>query len=385
MGEGLSRALKRAFRAFATFVLSAIARVKFNARVTGDSDELRDTAVILCNHTSVWDFAYLLLAAGKKRVRFVATSIEFEKNRLYAWTLGALGAIKKKQGAPDAACVRNMVLAARAGDIVALYPAGMTSFDGRPAWRAQPGTGKLVKLMGVSVYAALVNGGFLSHPRYARASYRGRVDVRLKRLYTPEELKGVTAEQAQNTIERALEFNDWDWLKRENARFPKGDRVKGLNKLIYMCPKCAAEGEMTELKRGLKCAACNMTARLDTRGYLRFDSVEKRVDECVDAQLSALKAEMSGAEFCLRARVKLTRPSASGYAPTDEGELRLSRAGLAFKGAGELKWTFSEFQYFMLNDVDYLHIYALNGAYRFVFFDPRLIYKWFFAHRLMAN
>ena len=38
-----------------------------------------------------------------------------------------------------------------------------------------------------------------------------------------------------------------------------------------------------------------------------------------------------------------------------------------------------------MNDVDFLHINAVNGAYRFVFADPRPIMRWFFAHRMLVG
>lgn len=138
MRERLRGAFQRAFRAFAVGVISLLARALFGARVCADGGAIDDNALFLCAHESVWDFAFLIYALRPRRVRFVATSIEFEKSRFTAWLLTSLGVIQKKQGATDISCVRQMVRAAREGDVVAVYPAGMTSCDGRPAWKMQP-------------------------------------------------------------------------------------------------------------------------------------------------------------------------------------------------------------------------------------------------------
>ncbi len=379
---------RRAFRAFAVWVLSLIARLKFNATAVIDERGIDERAVFMCNHTSVWDFAYLINALKPRRVRFVATSIEFEKNRAYAWMLNALGVIKKKQGAHDAACVRNMLRACRAGDIVALYPSGMTSPDGRPAWRVLEGTGKLAKLTGVSVYAAVTYAGFISRPRYARKAYKGRVETHIKRLFTAEEAQIASADDIQRAIERELWFNDWDFQERARVSFRNIRKPDHVTRVLYRCPACGAEN-MSETKTSIRCDSCLSEYERDGHGFFKAVSGEcpRRLDEWVDTETAELKREIQSENFELRARVRLLRPSGkSGYSETDAGELTLDRERLKFRGANAAHaWNFSSFQYFIMNDVDFLHIYALNGAFRFVFDDPRLIMKWFFAHRLLTG
>lgn len=390
MKETLVRLFESAFRAFAVRVISLLARVKFNAVKTLEDGAMDEKAVVLCAHASLWDFCYIIYALSPRRVRFVATSIEFEKNRAYAWMLRALGVIPKKQGAADAACVRTMVKACQAGDAVAVFPHGMTSHDGRPAWHVQPGTGKLLRLMDASVYAATADGAFLSHSRYASVCHRGKVEVRVKRLFTAEEIRNMSAEEAQQKIEAALNYNDWTWQEKSRVRFFRRAPVKGVTKTLYMCPDCGMIGGMEEIPPRIRCKICGMTAERDEFGFFHAVSgaCPARMDEWADMEIEKLKEETEKSDFMLCAPVTLKRPTGrgAGYADADEGELTMTRTELKFRGKTQtLSWSFNDFQYFVMNDVDFLHIYAVNGAYRFVFADPRLITRWFFAHRLLVN
>ena len=390
MKEKLCRLFESAFRAFAVWVISAFARVRFNARKTLEGGVPDEKAVILCSHASMWDFCYLIYALSPRKIRIVATSIEFEKNRLYAWLLRTLGVIPKMQGASDAACVRAMMRACQAGEAVAVFPHGMTSHDGRPAWHVQPGTGKLMRLMGASVYALTADGSFLTHSRYTPLCRRGRVEVRVKRLFTAEEIRALPAEEAQAAIEKALDFNDWTWQERARVPFFRRAPVRSVTKTLYMCPDCGMIGGMEEVPPRVRCRICGMTAERDVYGFFHAVSgaCPARMDEWADMEIQKLKEETASDDFMLCAPVTLKRPTGrgAGYERADEGELTLTRTRLQFRGkARTLAWSLDDFQYFVMNDVDFLHIYAVNGAYRFVFADPRLITRWFFAHRLLVN
>lgn len=390
MRERLRGAFQRAFRAFAVGVISVLARVLFGARVCADTGAIDDSALFLCAHESVWDFAFLIYALRPRRVRFVATSIEFEKSRFIAWMLTSLGVIQKKQGATDISCVRQMVRAAKEGDVVAVYPAGMTSCDGRPAWKMQPGTGKLARLMGASVYVATPRGSFLSYPRYAHVIRRGRVDVHIQRLFTAEEARKTPPEAIQAAVEKALAFDEWQWQAKARVRFRTLNRAKGVTRVLYMCPYCGMYGGMRELSNAVTCDVCGMRAEIDEYGFFRAtqNTCTRRMDKWVDMELDRLRQELAADDFALYAPVTLKRPRAKvpGYETADEGELRLTKTELRFSSKAQtLAWTFAEFQYLVMNDVDFLHINAVNGAYRFVFADPRPIMRWFFAHRMLVG
>ncbi|MBQ3079190.1 MAG: 1-acyl-sn-glycerol-3-phosphate acyltransferase [Clostridia bacterium] len=390
MEQKLSGLFKRAFSAVAFSLIAAFGRIVFGAKRTKDSDKIEGSAVIYCSHSSIFDFSYLVYAAYPKRIRFVARSFEFHKHPLYTWVLETLGFIPKKQGTTDVKCVREIVRACRAGEIVALYPAGMTSFDGRPAWDMQSGSGTLARLLATNVYVCTLHGAFLSAPRYTGKVSLGRVDVRLKKLFSAEEVKQTQPDVLQHAIEQALDFNDWDWQENRRARFFRIKKMTGMNRVLYRCPVCAKEGDMVSEKKTLVCKACGLTVHRDKHGFLKSsdEKCPSRMDHWVDGQLESLKKELADPDFALSDSVTLLTPieNETKYTSSDEGTLTLTKDALAFSGKKDtLCWPLHDFQYFILNDVDFLHILTGDTTFRFVFKNTALIDKWFFAHRLMTN
>jgi len=169
--------------------------------------------------------------------------------------------------------------------------------------------------------------------------------------------------------------------------FRGGNRAKGLTRLLYRCPNCGREGGMREGKHAIFCEGCGMHVKVDRYGFLSSENgaCPGRMDKWTDLQLSALSEEMQAEDFALSDRVHLfvQTEEAGEYNKKDSGILTLSKSGLSFEGKEKLCWSFRDFQYFILNDIDFLQIHANENAYRFVFEDTRFLYRWFFAHRLM--
>ena len=380
-----------AFRKFAITVLGVYARLRFNTHKI-ITEEPPKGALILCNHTMLLDFANLLWAMfPRSDQRFVTTSVTYDRSKLHRWAFSHLGMIRKNQGTADLASVKEMMKAAREGGSVVIYASGMLSFDGRPAVKALPGTGSLPRLLRTDVYAALTHGGFLTSPRYSHKVSRGRIEIELKRICTAEEASHMTADELQSRINEALNFNDWDWQEARRVPFRGIKSVKQLSRTLYMCPACRKEGTMTEDGNILKCSSCGMSAKRDKYGFFASENAAcpSRVDRWVDLEIDEIRNQLAREDFALRSRAALyVREQTAGAEPVraDAGELSMDKNGLYFKGAQqELSFSFSDFQFVVLDDVSSLIINTDKKSYRFEFEDPRLVTKWFFVHRTMRE
>lgn len=381
----------RAFRKIAITVLGLYARLRFNTRriVT---EEPSKGALILCNHTMLLDCANLLWAMfPRSDQRFVITSVTYDRTKLNQWAFRHLGLIRKNQGATDLSSVKEMMKAAREGGAVVIYASGMLSFDGRPAVKALPGTESLPRLLRTDVYAAVTHGGYLTSPRYSHKVSRGRIEIELKRICTAEEAASLSKEELQNRINAALDFNDWDWQEARRVPFRGIKKVDKLSRVLYMCPACRREGVLTEEGNVLRCTACGLSAVRDKYGFFSSENsaCPARVDRWVDLETDEIRRQLESDDFELKEHVTLyERAQNSSGEPVSKGkgELKLSKQALSFRGEGEqLDFTFSDFQFMMLNDIDSIIINTDKKNYRFAFEDPRLVDKWFFAHRAMRD
>lgn len=379
----------RFLRRLAVWGSGHLSQWKFNSQVD-IVDQPVPGSLIVGNHTSIWDFAHLLRALMPRYdERFLATGVQFDKSRFRAWLFRHAGIIRKNQGATDVKCVRELMAAVKDGGMPVVYAQGMTSFDGRPGWRALNGTGALAKLLRCDVYACVVHGGFMSRPRYI-APARGRVDVEIKRLYTKEEVATLKTEELQKGIDEAIDFNDWDWQEREKVPFKRITRVKNLTKVLYKCPACLREGELKESKYEISCPACGFSCRRDDYGFFYgSDACPRRMDEWVDMEIASAREEAARPDFMLREEMSCayfrenTKDKPKSLGP---GTLKLSREGLEFKGADGVRTIpMDDFLFLVLDDINAIMVNTQSGFYRFEFKDTRLINKWFFCHRLMKT
>ena len=387
MGEKFDRGFKK----FAVCLLSALARVKFRTR-KNIIDRPHPGSLIVCNHSSVWDFANLIYALyPDSKLRFVATGVQFDSSRLKAWAFKHLEMIRKTQGASDLNCIKQIARSIKEGQSVVIYTAGMTSFDGSQAWSTLPGTGKLIKLLKTDVYCALTEGGYITKPRYTKVSARGRVDVTVKKIITAEEAASLDALALQARVDAATLFNDWDWQEKNKVPFKGINKQSGLLNLLHFCPNCGALYTLSERKGVIECLSCGLKVKRDAYGFLvpEGGSCPRRLDEWVSMQLGGIKSELEGGELNYTARAELqrqTKPGSPDFFPVCKGELKMDAQYLRFSsGDGSFVWTLDAFQFFILEDGVFMQISVPDGAYRFVFDDAKPIARWFFAHRLLAE
>ncbi|MBQ1255821.1 MAG: 1-acyl-sn-glycerol-3-phosphate acyltransferase [Clostridia bacterium] len=384
MKEKLSKGFKRVVKAVIFFLFRLISRVGLNAHVHFEGEKPSGNAVFFGNHTHMFDFMHLSLALKPHKPHFVVRAREFNRNKFYTWFLPILGLIPKLQGAMDLVAVRTIINTVKSGEPVVVYPEAMTSFDGRNAWKPMQGTGMLARMLGVDIYAAVINGGFITMPRFG-GFHRGRVDITIKRIMTAGEAKKASPDQIQAAIADALSFNDWDWQEKNNKRFWGISSVKRLTRYLYVCPACRKRNTLEARKNTLVCSACGLKVTRDAYGFFhsKSDQCPGRLDAWTDIMLEEIREDMKKDDFALCQTVEIQHKPVSEktYVSGGKGELVLNKNGLSFKGSEEHEWKFDSFQFFVLNDVDFIEINTTQKSFRFIFDDPRDMYRWFFTHR----
>lgn len=137
-------------------VVWTLARLFFRIRVIGESYVPREGGVIVAaNHNSYFDIP-LLGCVLSRRADNIAKS-ELFRNRFLAALFRALGGFPVRRGTIDRQAIAEAVRRLKAGHLLAMYPEGTRSKDGR-LQLPKPGIGMMVALSGVKVVPAYIRG-----------------------------------------------------------------------------------------------------------------------------------------------------------------------------------------------------------------------------------
>lgn len=308
--------------------------------------------VVLGSHASNLDFLFTVAAIYPHRPNALVTEYFFGEPAL-AWLLTSLHAIPRKQFVADTASVRAMLRTVRRGGCLLLYPEGEVNGTGRFD-RMPPGIGKLCKLLGAPVYTAVTEGSYLSFPKWAKRQRRGKAFVRLELAADEAVLSRMTSAELDALLAEKLKYDDFEWQKRNMLPFRVKSPAEGLERMLYLCPKCGAEGRMESEGALLRCANCGNTAVLDEYGFLhkrgKDDIVFERAADWAEYQRKELRHAIASPDFFIEEKGALLIHKQGKLTGEEAGRgmIRLDAETLSYSGEryGEsvcLKWPLKSF------------------------------------------
>ena len=328
-----------------TAVLNRISRTRFVYRARPAEEP--GPIVMIANHASRVDYQFTAPACYPKKLNYVVGYNEFFRFPT-SWLLPKMQVIPKKNFTPDTHAMRQILRVIRQGGNICFMPEGMNSITGmqQPVF---PGSGKLLKKLGVPVYYSKISGAYMTWTKHCHDQRNGRVDVVVDRMFTPAQLREMTEAEIEDTMNRLLAHDDYIWNETAQVRFDgRGQMAKKLDTLLYLCPKCGARYEMDCEGNRMRCRRCGNTVELDEYYRLRPVGEESlcpaRVTDWTLLERERAAEEVRRPDFCHSGHVHLgvlpQRRPLTGDATSlirGEGELTLDPDGLRFDGTLEGK------------------------------------------------
>lgn len=236
----------------------------------------REPALYLMNHSSFIDLEIVATALYPKPFNIVTTTDGFiGKNALMRW----IGCIPTKKFTSDVPLIRDMVYALdKLKSSVVLFPEAGYSFDGT-ATTLPDSLGKCLKLLKVPVVMIRTFGAFHRDPLYNNLQPRNvKVSAKMEYLLSAEDVEKMTCEELNEKIREKFSFDNFAWQKENKIKVNEVFRADYLNRVLYKCPVCLAEGEMLGKGVEIKCQKCGKTHVLDEYGYLKATEGEPSFD-----------------------------------------------------------------------------------------------------------
>ena len=239
-----------------------------------------EPALFLMNHSCFLDLKIASTILYPRPFNIVCTSDGFVGKR---WLMERLGCIPTQKFVSDPALVRDMVYALKQlRSSVLLYPEASYSFDGTAT--PLPDTlGKLLKLLKVPVVMIETRGAFLHDPLYNGLQLR-KVPVRaeMRYLLSPRDIEEKPVAELNEILREQFAFDGFRYQRENGIRITEPFRADGLNRVLYKCPVCGAEGRMEGKGVRLTCGACGKVWTLNELGALEAEDGDPVFDHVPD-------------------------------------------------------------------------------------------------------
>ncbi|MBP3494385.1 MAG: 1-acyl-sn-glycerol-3-phosphate acyltransferase [Oscillospiraceae bacterium] len=224
--------------------------------------------LILMNHSSFIDLKIASKIFFPKPFCIVCTSDGFiGKN----WLMRLIGCIPTNKFVSDIKLIGDMRYALQEKQCsVLMYPEASYTFDGT-ATPLPRKLGVLLKKLNVPVVTVNTFGAFSREPLYNCLQKRKKVSVQAKVrcLLTPEEIRERSVAEIDAMLDEAFTFDGFAWQRENHVEIDESFRADGLNRILYRCAACGAEGHMVGKGIHLKCHHCGKVYEMDKLGRLK--------------------------------------------------------------------------------------------------------------------
>ena len=240
----------------------------------------KEPCLVLMNHSSFIDLEIVSTVLFPRRFNIVTTSDAFVGLN---WILRLIGCIPTKKFIADTNLIRDMIYAVKElKSSVVMYPEASYSFDGT-ATPLPDSIGRLVKMLGVPVISIHTYGAFTRDPLYNGLRKR-KVDVSadMKYLLSSQEIAEKTAAEIQEIVQTEFTFDNFKWQQDNQISIQEDFRAEGLERVLYKCPQCLAEGEMLGEGSTLSCKHCGKQYELTEYGYMKANQGETEYEHIPD-------------------------------------------------------------------------------------------------------
>lgn len=247
-------------------------KVNFQCEVDSSMEQIgkKQPCLYLMNHSSFIDLKIAATLIYPKPYHIICTSDGFVgKENL----MRALGCIPTRKFVTDVTIVRDMIhVSKKLKSSVLMYPEASYSFDGTAT--PLPGSlAKCIKVLGLPVIFIKTRGAFLRDPLYNNLQLRNvDVSARMECLLTKEQVSQFSARKIHELLKTSFSFDYFQEQMENHIEVTESFRADGLERVLYKCPHCQAEGKTVGKGISLTCENCGKKYILTELGSMKAES-----------------------------------------------------------------------------------------------------------------
>ncbi len=249
-----------------------MAGTSFKYETEGLEELKKQPCLIFMNHSCFLDLQIVSKIFYPKHYCIVCTSDGFVgMGGLMGWLMRAIGCIPTQKFVTDLTLIQDISYCFKTlKTSVLMYPEASYSFDGT-ATALPRKMGVLLKKFDVPVIMVESFGAFSRNPLYNELQIRKKVKITAKArcLYTQEQIRTMTVKELSDGLDEAFRFDHFKWQEEQGLQIDEPFRADGLERILYKCAACGAEGKMKGKGTGLTCGHCGKHYELTPLGKLQ--------------------------------------------------------------------------------------------------------------------
>jgi len=262
-------------------VLYSFVKRKVKIKLKKNVKKIEKPSIVLCNHGSFYDFVYAGKLLRKEKPHFVVARLYFH-HKLLRKALVGTGAFPKSMFTNDMESTKNCLKVIAGKGVLDMMPEARLSTVGKFE-DIQCSTFSFIKKVGVPVYTININGSYLARPKWGDKTRKGAVvEAELNQLFTADDIQNLEVEQIKEKVEKALNYNEWDWLNSHpEIQYKHKTLAKGLENILCKCPKCGKLNSLLTDKNTITCESCDLYVEIDNRYQLigvEFENIAEWYD-----------------------------------------------------------------------------------------------------------
>ena len=268
----------------------------------------KEPCLILMNHSSFIDLKIASRIFYPRRYGIVCTSDGFVGFGMEL-LMRLIGCIPTQKFVTDVSLIKDMeYLLKKKKCSILMYPEASYSFDGT-ATPLPRKMGVLLKKLGVPVVTVITQGAFARDPLYnclQKRKVKVRADVTC--LATAQEVKSMTVAQLDDLLEKAFSFDNFRWQQENSVKIDEPFRADGLNRILYRCPHCDAEGKTEGTGTTLTCHSSGKVYTLTEYGELEAKdgyAAFTHIPDWYDWQRQMVRKELEEGTYRLETDVRI--------------------------------------------------------------------------------
>lgn len=292
---------------------------------------------------------YLLLATHHAFIDFkVQTRAIFPHSATYVvavdgfigkeWLLRNVGGIGKRKFTPqDKVLFKHIKYSLETLKVITtLYAESAYSVIGTTAILPDS-LAKMVKLLNQPVVVLNMHGNFLTQPNYLMPKQRKiKLKADLTQVINKDEVKVLSVEDIRGRIEKAFEYDEWQYQFDNKIAIKDKQRANHLNRVLYQCQNCFKEHQMEAKGTKIWCNSCGDTHELDIYGRLNnVNGMTKyqHVPDWFEAQRAFVKNQLINNEYLFEDEVYIdSLRNSKGFVRLKNGYLKHSKEGIHLTG-----------------------------------------------------